>query len=41
MTIDTYVNVPNVSGATVTTSAYKSAIKLAFTTLDLIKGGAQ
>ncbi len=40
MTIDTYKDVPNVSGATVTTAAYKSAIKLAFTTLDLIKGGA-
>lgn len=41
MTVDTYKDVPNVSGATVTTSAYKNAIKLAFTTLDLIKGGAQ
>lgn len=41
MTVDTYNDVPNVSGATVTTSAYKSAVKLAFTTLDLIKGGAQ
>lgn len=40
-TVDTYKDVPNASGATVTTSGYKSAIKLAFTTLDLIKGGAE
>lgn len=32
-------NVENVSGATVTTSAYKSAIKQAFAAFDLMKGG--
>lgn len=39
-TVDTYKDVANVTGATVTTSAYKGAVKLAFTTFDLIKGGA-
>ena len=38
--VDTYKDVANVTGATVTTSAYKGAVKLAFTTFDLIKGGA-
>ena len=38
---DSYASVENKTGATVTTSAYKGAIKLAFTTLDLIKGGVQ
>lgn len=38
---ETYKNVENVSGATVTTSAYKSAIKQAFAAFDLMKGGAE
>lgn len=38
-TSETYTGVENVSGATVTTSAYKSAIKQAFAAFDLMKGG--
>lgn len=38
-TSETFTGVENVSGATVTTSAYKSAIKQAFAAFDLMKGG--
>ena len=37
---DSYKQVENKTGATVTTSAYKNAIKNAFATLELMKGGA-
>lgn len=39
-TEQTYGDVPNISGATVTSTGYKEAIKLAFDTVELIKGGA-
>lgn len=39
-TAEDYTKVENVGGATVTTSAYKTAVKKAFETLELIKGGA-
>ena len=37
---DSYKQVENKTGATVTTSGYKNAIKTAFATLELLKGGA-
>ena len=38
-TSETYVDVPQISGATVTSDGYKNAIKHAFAALELIKGG--
>ena len=38
---DSYASVENVAGATMTTSAYKKAVGLAFTTFELITGGEQ
>ena len=40
-TVENFENVPNISGATITSTGYKTGIQLAFTTLDLIKGGVQ
>lgn len=40
-TSENYVDVPNISGATVTTSGYKSAVKAAFGAYDLLKGESE